>query len=127
MHYLFKTVGVFTLFTLLAVADVKAANSNLQQDAALYQTRCVQCHPIEMAKVVNGQVLPSEVFTMVKRMQDMPGSLMKPSEFNALYQYSVFDVYANQRDELKARLASLSPAEKQKEISALKQALSRYK
>lgn len=111
---------------LVGVSASCFANARLEADKQLYFVRCTQCHPIEMARGETS-ILPSEAMELIIRMEELPGSLMQPSERTRLYQYHMLDIYTHQRDLLKSRLKELSPEERKEETAALKQALAPYK
>jgi hypothetical protein len=106
---------------------VAAQNSQLVVDSQLYQTRCTQCHSIEMAEIPANELLPSQILELVIRMKNMPDSLIQEQEIKPLYRYILFNVYAKKRDLLKLQLEDLSEKEKNLEVQALKQAITAYK
>jgi hypothetical protein len=117
--------GIFVASFVL-MNSVCWANARLEADKQLYFIRCTQCHPIEMARG-ESSILPTEAMALIIRMEELPESLMQPTERQRLYDYHMLDIYTNQRGLLKARLVELSPEERKKESLLLKKALAPYK
>ena len=99
--------------------DVTKYPKEMQDNYALFKTKCVKCH--NLARPINCNfVLPGEWDRYIKRMVFKPDSKMTEENGKQIYQFLVYDSSVRKADSLRVHLAALAPEDRDVAIGKIK-------
>lgn len=99
--------------------DVTKYPKEMQDDYALFKTKCVKCH--SLSRPINCNfVLPGQWERYIKRMVYKPDSKMTEENGKQIYQFLVYDSSVRKSDSLRVHLAALSPEDRDAAVGKIK-------
>jgi len=123
--FLFTIIAL--LFCVQTFAQSELGEYNRKVDARDFQNKCGSCHSIGLM-TTSREVLPSEVWCLVKRMANYHGANLYCHEQNChIYTYIVNSIAKSRSDEPEKALQCAPECRRISEQQALERAQARYR
>jgi len=109
-----------------ATIDVSQYPQGLQDNYAIFQKDCSQCH--RLSRPINSDyVIPDQWSRYIKRMMYKPGSNISRSDAKNVYEFLVYDSSVRKKKALDEKLQTLTPDDRKKAEDAIKEIVDKYK